>query len=59
MSANITPVIQQNKISVNVTSLREISELEKGKIIAYWECKLPVVKISQLVGEVGQQLRAF
>jgi len=59
MSANITPVVQQNEISANVTSRRELSELEKGKIIAYWECKLPVVKISQLVGRSWTTVKGF
>jgi len=29
---------------------REMSDLEKGKIIAYWECNLPIADIAAAVG---------
>ena len=40
MSANIPPASQRH----------EMSDLEKGKIIAYWECNLPIADIATAVG---------
>jgi len=40
MPTNIPPTSQR----------REMTDLEKGKIIAYWECNLPITDIAAAVG---------
>jgi len=49
MSANIPPAKQR----------REMSDLEKGKILAFWACQMPVALIAAVVGRNRQTVKSF
>jgi len=49
MSANIPPTGQR----------REMSDLEKGKILGYWECNLPITGIAAAVGRPWGTVNSF
>ena len=49
MSANIPPTKQR----------REMSDLEKGKILGFWACQMPVSQIAAAVGRNRQTVKSF
>jgi len=36
-----------------------MSDLEKGKILGYWECQMPLAQIAAAVGRNRQTVKSF
>ena len=51
MSANIAPAKHAQR--------QEMTDLEEGKILAYWECQMPVSEIAIAVGRNRQTVKSF
>jgi len=60
--ADLGPDNSNTAVSANIpptSQCREMSDLEKGKTIAYWEYNLPITDIAAAVGRPWGTVKSF